>query len=271
MRQTWKAVVLAGVMALVMVAGVGCRPKSVSTPAAGLPSVIVQTVREEDALLRYSITASYPQFHGAVPQDVLTKVNKAIEDMVLPDIAGLKQDAADAAALAAKNSSDAATSSGDQGSFLGAEYEIPYLTAELASVRIRLQTYSGGAHGMSLTHVLNVRLSDGSAIGTEALFKDTKQGLEWLSQYCAADLKRQYGADYEALKSFVDSGTAPVADNFRNVSLEPAGLVVSFDPYQVGPYAAGPREVHVPAAKIQPLLAISISPSAFSLVLEPAQ
>jgi len=263
------AMILAMGMAVALMAGAGCQPKVVSAPAGEMPTVMVKSVREEDAMLRYSVTASYPQLQGALPAAVLAKVNKAIEEMILPSIAGLKQDAADAAAWAASSPSDAAELPADQGSFLGAEYEIPYLTGEVASIRIRFQTYSAGAaHGMSSTRVLNVKLADGSTIDTEGLFKDAKQGLEWLSQYCAADLKRQYGADYKALKSFVDSGTAPLADNFRNVSLEPGGLVVSFDPYQVGPYAAGPREVHVSTRDVQSMLNITLSPEAFSLVLE---
>jgi hypothetical protein len=260
-------VVTAG-MAVAVMTGAGCRPKVVSTPTGGLPSVVVQTVREEDSTLRYSITASYPQLRSTASPAVLEKVNKAIMDMVLPDIAGLKQNAADDAVWAAKNPSDAAQLPVGQSSFLSAAYEIPYLTTELVSVRIRFETYSAGAaHGMSYTRVLNARLGDGNSVDTEGLFVDGKQGLQWLSQYCATDLKRQYGADYEALKSFVDDGTAPVADNFKNVSLEPAGLIVSFDPYQVGPYAAGPREAHVPAGEVQSMLAFTLSPDAFSLVL----
>ena len=122
---------------------------------------------------------------------------------------------------------------------------------------------------MSFTYVLNARLSDGEILDTEGLFLDGKQGLQWLSQYCVTDLKSQYGADYKALSSFVEYGTAPVADNFKSVSLEPGGLVISFDPYQVGPYAAGPQEVHIPAKDVQPMLAITLSPDAFSLVLGP--
>ena len=266
-----RAVAIGLMVAVTAMVGAGCRPKVVSTPALGLPSVVVQTVREEDAMLRYSITASYPQLRGTLSPGVLEKVNKAISTMVLPDIAGLKQNAADDAAWAAKNPSDAAELPADQGSFLGAQYEIPYLTRDIISVRIRFQTYSGGAHGMSYTRVLNVRLSDGSTIDTEDLFKDAKQGLKWLSQYCVTDLKRQYGADYEGLKSFVDHGTAPTADNFTSVSLEPGGLLVSFDPYQVGPYAAGPREVRIPASEILSMLTVTVSPEAFSLVLEPFQ
>jgi hypothetical protein len=85
------------------------------------------------------------------------------------------------------------------------------------------------------------------------------------------DLKRQYGADYEALSEFVEDGTAPMAENFTSVSLEPGGLVVSFDPYQVGPYAAGPREVHVPTGEVQSMLAFTLSPDAFSLIREPVE
>ncbi|MCX6086022.1 MAG: DUF3298 and DUF4163 domain-containing protein [Caldiserica bacterium] len=266
-----KGLAIGLMVAVAAMAGAGCRPKVVSTPAVGLPSVVVQTVREEDAMLRYSITARYPQLRGTLSPGVLEKVNKAIEDMVMPDIAGLKQNATDTATWAAKNPSHAAELPADQGSFLGAEYEIPYLTSDLISVRIRFETYSGGAHGMSYTRVLNARLSDGSTIDTEGLFKDAKQGLQWLSQYCVADLKSQYGADYEGLSTFVEDGTAPTADNFKNVSLEPDGLVVSFDPYQVGPYAAGPREVHIPASEIQSMLAVTLSPEAFSLVMEPVQ
>src|SRR5450830_230697 len=191
----------------------GCRPKAVSTPGNGVPSIVVQTMREEDAALRYSVRANYPQLRGTLAVAAIEKVNKAIADMVLPDIAGVKKNAADDATWAAKNPLMAAEKPregsqlpADRSNFLNAEYEIPYLTNDLVSVRIRFETYSGGAHGMSYTRVLNARLKDGETIDTEGLFIDGKQGLQWLSQYCATDLKRQYGSDYEALRSFVEDG-----------------------------------------------------------------
>jgi hypothetical protein len=261
------AIVLA---AATMVVCTGCRPTPVSTTRTGVPAVVIKTVKEEDSALRYSITAGYPQLRGHLTAAVTAKINAAIANMIMPDIAGLKQNAADDAAWAAKNPSEAAQLPLDQSNFLSVDYEIPYLTNDLISVRMRFDTYSAGAaHGMSFTRVLNVRLSDGNVIDTEGLFTDGKQGLQWLSQYCAADLRCQYGSDYDALKSFVDYGTTPVPENFTSVSLEPDGLVVSFDPYQVGPYAAGPREVRISVDKVQSMLAITLSSDAFSLVLEP--
>jgi len=263
-----RAVAIVLTVAVAAVTCVGCRPKVVSTAESGVPTIVVKTVEEQNATVKYSITVRYPQLHGQLAPAVADKLNAAIADMVLPDIVGLKQNAVDEAAWAAKNPSEAAQLAVDQSSFLNAEYEIPYLTNDLISVRMRFETYSGGAaHGMSYTRVLNARLKDGETIDTEGLFIDGKQGLQWLSQYCASDLKGQYGADYEALKSFIDYGTAPTADNFTSVSLEPGGLVVSFDPYQVGPYAAGPREVSVPAGDVQSMLTVTLSPEAFSLVL----
>src|SRR5665811_1927672 len=96
----------------------------------------------------------------------IEKVNKAIADMVLPDIAGVKKNAADDATWAAKNPLEASQLPADRSNFLNAEYEIPYLTNDLVSVRIRFETYSGGAHGMSYTRVLNARLRDGETIDT---------------------------------------------------------------------------------------------------------
>src|SRR5450756_1889787 len=99
-------------VAIVLTAGVavacaGCRLKTVSTPRNGLPSIVVQTMREEDATLRYSIRAGYPQLRSTLPAGALEKINKVITAMVLPDIAGMKQNAADDAAWAAKNPSEA--------------------------------------------------------------------------------------------------------------------------------------------------------------------
>jgi hypothetical protein len=170
-------------VAIVLTAGVAvvcarCRPKAVSIPVNGLPSIVVQTMHEEDETLRYSIRVSYPRLRGMLPAVALEKINKAIVGMLMPDIGGLKQNAADDAAWAAKNPSEAAQLPVDQSSFLSAAYEIPYLTNELVSVCIRFETYSAGAaHGMSYTRVLNARLGDGEIIDTEDLFVDGKEGL----------------------------------------------------------------------------------------------
>lgn len=129
--------------------------KAVNIPVNGPPSIVVQTMREEDGTLRYSIRADYPQFRTTLFGGALEKVNKAIAAIILPDIAGPKQNAADDAAWAAKNPSEASQFPVDQSSFLNTEYEIPYLTNDLVSVRIRVETYSAGAaHSVNTNKLL---------------------------------------------------------------------------------------------------------------------
>ncbi|MHB8107697.1 MAG: hypothetical protein ACYDH4_09780 [Candidatus Cryosericum sp.] len=136
--------VLLLMIAAILLASRGYRPKVVSTPTVGLPSVVVQTVREEDAMLRYSSRQATRSCREHCLRVSSRRSTRAIATMVLPDIAGLKQNAADAA-WAAKYPSDAAELPADQGSFLGAEYEIPYLTSDIISVRIRFQTITTSA------------------------------------------------------------------------------------------------------------------------------
>jgi hypothetical protein len=249
----------------VLVASSGCGPAAVPRLET-LPAVTVLTVREENAALRYSVDVEYPQLSGRVPVDVKQKINAAIADMVLADIAGVRENAQSDAAWAEQNPDGDTSVTLDQSSMLRAEFEIPYLAVDMVSVRIRFDSYTAGAaHGMTYTRVLNARLTDGVTLETADLFVDARAGLDLLSRLCAEDLKRQYGPDYEALKTFVEDGTSPVPDNFRSVALEPGWIVVSFDPYQVGPYASGPREVRIAVADMGTTLAITVSPDAFSL------
>lgn len=53
---------------------------------------------------------------------------------------------------------------------------------------------------------------------------------------------------------FFETGTAPDAQNFRAWGFAADGFVLSFDAYQVGPYAAGTQTVTIPYAALQPFL-----------------
>ncbi len=261
------AVLLAGAL---MTVAAGCQRSHVTSGV--VPAVTVRIVTEEHENGAFSIDAEYPQLGGGLEAGIAERINASIEQLVLPDIDEFRRNAVED-----MNTSKQGATAGSTplpagfAQYLTVRYEIPYLATDIVSVRLRFETYTGGAHGMSYTRVLNARLGDGTVLGTTALFSDATQGLTMLSRSCAADLQRQYGADYEGLKSFVDDGTAPVAENYANVSLEPGFLVVSFDPYQVGPYAAGPREVRIPAGDMKPVLTTIPGEGAFTLTLAPAE
>ena len=71
------------------------------------------------------------------------------------------------------------------------------------------------------------------------LFKADSDYLGAIADYAVNDLKAR-----DAL--FFEEGAAPTAENYQIWNLTPEGLLITFDPYQVAPYAAGTQEVLVP-------------------------
>jgi hypothetical protein len=64
--------------------------------------------------------------------------------------------------------------------------------------------------------------------------------LQVISDYCVTELTARLGADGWM------GGAGPDLANYKTWNITPSGLVVTFDPYQVAAYAAGPQEVLIP-------------------------
>lgn len=71
-----------------------------------------------------------------------------------------------------------------------------------------------------------------------------------IASYYQDELSRR-NIGYDGL--FV-SGADPTPENYRNWNITPGGLLISFDPYQVAAYAAGPQEVLIPYAKLSAII-----------------
>ena len=50
----------------------------------------------------------------------------------------------------------------------------------------------------------------------------------------------------ESDEEMIREGTSPDMRNFGELSLTPAGINIQFQPYQVGPWSAGPQQVEMP-------------------------
>lgn len=126
------------------------------------------------------------------------------------------------------------------GSFMWIKYDVTLLTPELVSIRFGIDTYmAGAAHPNHNFMVLNYDLINDTEIKFTNLFKNPEEALKILSiaseNYLSSD-------DLPLFKE----GLQPKIENFTNWNLKENELQVSFDPYQVAPYAAGPQEVHIP-------------------------
>ena len=51
--------------------------------------------------------------------------------------------------------------------------------------------------------------------------------------------------------AYSEAGADPILENYRNWNITADGLLISFDPYQVAAYAAGPQTVLVPYGELQ--------------------
>ncbi|WP_295636845.1 DUF3298 and DUF4163 domain-containing protein [uncultured Mailhella sp.] len=105
--------------------------------------------------------------------------------------------------------------------------------------------YAGGAHGNLLVLSRNYVSSNGRSVGLHDLFRRPEKALALMSE-----LTRKKLLEQELPQDMVEAGTAPEEENFSTFLLEEDGLTVYFNPYQVGPWAAGVVTVTLPLKEL---------------------
>ncbi len=118
----------------------------------------------------------------------------------------------------------------------------------LISIRFRIDQYNtGAAHPAHATYTLNYNLSDDKPIILVDLFKPGAKYLDVIANYTVRELKQQN-------RLLFPEGATPTADNYSHWNFDRGGLLFTFDPYQVGPYAQGPSEVLIPYIALESVL-----------------
>ena len=135
----------------------------------------------------------------------------------------------------------------DYSSSLRIDYQLVNSAHGIMSVKLTISYYSAGAaHPGSFTHSINYDLQQGKILYLEDLFQSDSQYLETISSYCMNELKAK-----DVL--FWEEGALPRADNYQVWNISPEGLQITFDEYQVAPYAAGPQSVQIPYSDVKSL------------------
>ena len=219
--------------------------------AAGGPAVTTKQVKEEDKKRGYAVNAEYPQVEGAEEFNRLAAAFVAKEVADFKTEAGREPGEKDYAPDAAEDS-------------LNVRYTMRLLTAELLSVEFAMDYYEhGAAHPSHGFHVINYDAKAGRRLELADLFKPGSDYLKRVSEVAVAQLRRwnkdsaEYsggdGQPYLSDPEFT-RGAAPEAENFQSWTLTPKGLVVTFDYYQLGAYAAGAPTVVLPYAELKDVL-----------------
>ena len=134
------------------------------------------------------------------------------------------------------------------GSTLEIQYSVLGQRGDIWSIQYLIYFYSdGAAHPGHYSISVNYDLANGRAVTLDELFLPGTDYLITLSEICKNDiLTRNPG-----FETFI-SGADPLPENYTRWNLSNEGfLVITFDEYQVAPYAAGPQTVTIPFSALQ--------------------
>lgn len=114
---------------------------------------------------------------------------------------------------------------------------------DLISILFEDYFYLGGAHPAKFYSTLNYDTTSHEILTLADLFTPGVDHLGVIASICIAELKSRPGLTFE---EFASSGAASLADNYQVWAVTPQGLLILFQEYQVGPYAAGAQLVLIP-------------------------
>jgi len=218
--------------------------------------IVARQIREKNKKLKYEVDAQYPQLTGSVDPN-FEKFNQTVRSLITRKVAMFKKEMAPEADEPA---TDAPSVPADES--LGSDINIGYTVAlakdDLIGIEFTVSSYSAGAaHPNSYTEVVNFDFKNGKLLKLADLFLPGSKYLQTLSTYCVQDLKKQakaQGADAMLDDDWIQKGAGPDLSNYDNWTITKKGLGVTFDPYQVGPYAAGPQHVLVPYSALKEIV-----------------
>jgi hypothetical protein len=186
----------------------------------------------------YSISAQTPQLTGSGDPRVLA-FNQRLNDLVSGEVDAFRQ-----------SFQELPLTPNSNGSFLEVTYTTVSQVGDLWSFKFDFSFYAdSAAHPGLNSRTLNYDLSQGRELSLSDLFVPDSDFLEKIAEYCLNELSKQPYADAVFLE-----GAQPTPENYRNWNIEPGGIMITFDAYQVAPGASGPQEIVVPYAELSSIL-----------------
>lgn len=144
-----------------------------------------------------------------------------------------------------------------QNNYLDIDYDIDVIHPNkntIVMVRLKIEGMQAGrAHPYHNYRVFNFNLDKGKVIGLADLFKPKTNYLKLIADYSRQQLLAK--APDSSVTQMIKQGTKLDPKNFRNWNIQNDTLLITFDEYQVAPYANGPQEVEIPYSVLKNILA----------------
>jgi Protein of unknown function (DUF3298)/Deacetylase PdaC len=218
-----------------------------------------KVLKETNKKQGYEIEAQYPQVTGGM-DNRFEKFNQEVKSWVTRQVSDFKKSMVEAAKDAAAEPADPTASPEPKptgpASSLDISYTIALAKDDFVSVKFEIGSFSSGAaHPNSSSAVINYDVKAGKTLKLADLFNPGAKYLQTISAYCIKDLKQRSKTKDSMLDdTSIANGAAADAKNFQSWAITKKGLEITFDPYQVAAYAAGPQIVTVPYSDLKELI-----------------
>ncbi len=266
----WKAAIEPNELGMANIAGKWSRPdgskettfEMTQQPidfSAAAARFVPKVIKEANKQSRYRIDVVYPQIEGDARFD---KFNKEARAMSTKNVAAFKT-----SETGTETETGTDTPAETLTSTLDSDYEIRLADDDLISIEFSESAYSrGAAHPNNYTTVLNYDVRNGKKLALADLFNAKSNYLKAISDFCIKDLKQQAKKEKDSMLTddMIQSGASARADNFNAWTIMKQGLWITFDPYQVAAYAAGPQQVLVPYSAVKDLIKVDGPIAAFA-------
>jgi hypothetical protein len=188
----------------------------------------------------YTITAQIPQLQGSNDARV-TAFNAHLNEIVKDQVDSFRSDV-----LANQPVVPFVA-----GSSFDVRYELISQRDNVWSIKFSIMSFmDGAAHPNHYSLTVNYDVLLGRELTFDDLFFAGANYLQAISDYCKAELSKR---DIGFTDPIFQTGADPLPENYRNWNLSNDGLLITFDPYQVAPYAAGTQTVVIPYVDLRPV------------------
>ncbi len=202
--------------------------------------IVTKEENEEVKAQKFSINSTYPQLDGSRDQRV-ANFNKAMSDFIAGNASKFKADF--------KGGQTPAGSAGP-GNTLDIDYRVMYADKDLISILYTIYFYTGGAHGNTGSAAFNYDLNQGKILTLSDIFIPNANFIKAISDHCINALKQRNVSNHD----WVIKGASASLNNYSSWNIVPQGLMITFDPYQVAPYAVGPQEIVIPYSTLKGMI-----------------
>ena len=211
-------------------------PDSSPTAAiADIPVMITNTVKETQETPKFTFEMDYPYIEGSPEYN---SFNLEIIDEIAAIQAEFLQFVNDNEEWRSQNMPEL-------GNEMAVTYDVMNASKGLISIRFNYFCYiAGSAHPNSYQFTKTYDLYTKSFLTLDDLFIPGSEYLQKLSEYSITYLEENGTLDWP------ETGANPVPENYENWNILEDGILITFNPYQVASYAAGPQQALVPYSEL---------------------